>query len=171
MCNKESHSFLTRRIPVKNKLSLFIHPFVRINSIFICLSFILLSCQTPMHQSFSRIHNEMNKDEVLEILGNPKHTQRAYGEDRWVYKYFHNDHLQVKHVHFKNGKVIYFGNKPKPKLSAEEQDKINIEEQIKRNSQNKENEKKAKKAFQIYEDELKKDKNSEKTVPTFIKID
>lgn len=82
--------------------------------LFFSLSLFLISCQTNMARQFERITPGIDKDAVLDRLGNPRNITRMNGEDRWYYLYYQDEIRQQKEVHFKDGIVIYVGDKKKP---------------------------------------------------------
>ncbi len=94
-------------------------------SIFILLFLTLSACQTPLTKSYQALTLGMEKTDVLEIMGNPTRTRRIQDKDRWSYVFYDNDIRLEKEVHFFQGNVVYLGDPPAPKISAEEQDHIN----------------------------------------------
>lgn len=106
--------------------------------LFLVLSFAFFGCQSNPLREFSDLRQGMYKDEVLDIAGSPSRTQRWHGMDRWTYIYFLESNQMgwkgtdraEKEVHFASGRAVYVGDKPKPDISAEEQDRINEESNI-----------------------------------------
>lgn len=87
---------------------------------------LLASCQTSRSKEFGGIKDGMAKDEVLSEAGGPNVSRRWHGKDRWIYNYGKAPgDEQTREVHFENGKAVYVGQKPVPKISAEEQDRLN----------------------------------------------
>lgn len=80
----------------------------------LALSFLAISCQTNMARQFDKINAGADKDKVLNLMGNPRHITRMDGEDRWYYLYYQDEARQQKEVHFRNGLVVYAGEKKKP---------------------------------------------------------
>ncbi len=78
------------------------------------LCVVLISCQTNMARQFDKIKPGTDKDAVLDLLGNPRAITRMAGEDRWYYMYYNDETRQQREVHFKDGLVIYSGEKKKP---------------------------------------------------------
>ena len=74
----------------------------------------------------------MLKTEVIAELGSPFTSRRWHGRDRWIYHFYKKDGDIVKKItkelHFENGVVVYKGDPIKPKVSAEEQDEMNLQE-------------------------------------------
>lgn len=67
-----------------------------------------------MARQFDKIKVGADKDAVLDMLGSPRNITRMGGEDRWYYTYYQEETRQQKEVHFKDGLVIYSGEKRKP---------------------------------------------------------
>lgn len=67
-----------------------------------------------MAKQFERINVGADKDSVLDRLGNPRGITRMNGEDRWYYMYYQDEIRQQKEIHFKDGLVVYVGDKKKP---------------------------------------------------------
>lgn len=88
-----------------------------------------LGCSTvPAIQAFEQIKPGMEKTDVIEVMGSPQRTQRWHGMDRWTYIMYENASTpsrQEKEIHFSEGKAVYVGLPPVPKISADEQDRIN----------------------------------------------
>ena len=82
--------------------------------LFISLCTFLISCQTNMARQFEKITPGKDKDAVLDLLGNPRNMSRMGGEDRWYYMFYQDEVRQQKEVHFRNGLVIYSGDRRKP---------------------------------------------------------
>lgn len=92
------------------------------------LVLLLVGCQSPRHESFKDVKPGMEKDVVLESAGGPYTSRRWNGKDRWIYEYRNTPNGPVtKEVHFKDGKVVYSGDKVVPAVSAAEQDRLNDE--------------------------------------------
>lgn len=88
---------------------------------------LLISCQSSPIRDFESVNEGMDKQSVLNIMGSPSWTLRWRGLDRWNYTFFENDQWTQKEVHFQNGKTVYKGEPPTPLVSAEEQDRINLQ--------------------------------------------
>ncbi len=77
------------------------------------LSFIVLGgCQTPDMDLWNQVQPGMDKGEVLEIMGSPRTTERKKMQDRWIYWLYDKDNLNVRQVHFDQGKAVYVGAEP-----------------------------------------------------------
>lgn len=88
----------------------------------------LTACVTPRHKFFGNVQQGMEKDQVLEAAGSPNVSRRVKGQDTWLYIYRDAPGgTQTKEVIFENGRVVYAGDRRGPKISAEEQDRINDE--------------------------------------------
>ena len=87
----------------------------------------LTACQTSQLKQYQQLHLGMEKHDVLEIMGSPYKTSRASDQDRWTYIFYDNQIRNEKEVHFFEGTAVYIGEKAKPLISAEEQDRINAE--------------------------------------------
>ena len=91
---------------------------------------ILAGCQTARWRDFDKIKTGMNKAEVLDLVGGPDRTRRWQGKDRWTYVFKKPTGESIEDVHFEEGKVVYSGAPPVPKISAEEQDRLNEETNV-----------------------------------------
>ena len=87
---------------------------------------LLVGCQSSHRRQneFNSIEMGMRKRDVLNIAGNPRHTDRKSGTDRWYYYLIQDDPESQRVIHFKNSKVIYKGQRTEPRLTAEEADSI-----------------------------------------------
>ncbi len=92
------------------------------------LSVLLGACQTAPHVGFQTLKEGMEKDQVLEAVGNPTRTQRWQGKDRWIYQFYVDKERapDVKEIHFAEGKVVYLGGPVAPAISAADQDAANV---------------------------------------------
>ncbi len=86
----------------------------------------LTACQTTV-KDFGEVKEGMRKYDVLEIVGGPNSSTRWKGRDRWTYRFIDRDSEEVREVVFKEGRVIYAGEQVPPRVTAEDQDKINEE--------------------------------------------
>ncbi len=93
--------------------------------ILLIFCFSLLGCQTAPLDKFPEVKKGMRKDQVIELVGGPKLSRRWKGRDRWTYIFFDDNVEEVKEVVFKEGKVIYVGDRVPPKTTAEQQDLAN----------------------------------------------
>ncbi|MCK6598611.1 MAG: outer membrane protein assembly factor BamE [Bdellovibrionaceae bacterium] len=78
------------------------------------LALFLSACQTNMIKEFNDLKVGYDKHQVIEKIGSPRHMLRMSGEDRWYYMFYNDDQRFQKEVHFKDGLVIYFGDKKIP---------------------------------------------------------
>lgn len=86
----------------------------------------LSACVTPRYKEFGGVKEGMEKDLVLEQAGGPNVTRRSHGKDRWLYNYTSSPNgPQTKEIQFENGRAVYVGSKVAPKVSADQQDRIN----------------------------------------------
>ena len=83
------------------------------------------ACQTNETKAYNKLKPGMDKDDVLDTMGDPRRTHRSHGQDRWQYVYYENSQKVTKEVKFEEGNAIYVGEVPKPAVSAEEQDRRN----------------------------------------------
>lgn len=67
-----------------------------------------------MAKQFERITPGADKDSVLDRLGSPRNITRMNGEDRWYYMYYQDEIRQQKEIHFRDGLVVYVGERKKP---------------------------------------------------------
>lgn len=131
------------------------------------LSFLFLSaCQTNQLKQYSEIREGMDKDDVLELMGPPQHKLRWKGMDRWTYRFYGNNTLHIKDVHFNQGTVVYVGDPPQPSPSAAEQDAMNEKENQELDARDKENKVQAEQALENYQ-EKKKGQTRDAHVPQF----
>ncbi len=56
----------------------------------------------------------MDKDQVLQSLGNPKYTYRGSGQDHWVYVTYRGTEEVQEYVTFEDGRVVRI-HRPTPK--------------------------------------------------------
>ena len=73
---------------------------------------------------YRKITMGMSKSEVLDTAGTPDWSDRRQGHDRWIYYLNPIRKEQERLVYFKDGVVVYKGDRIKPQLSAEEMDAI-----------------------------------------------
>lgn len=85
----------------------------------------LTACQTNMYKEYQKIHPGMEKDDVLEVMGNPQRTQRFHGKDRWTYVFYDNKLRHEKEVQFFEGNAVYVGDPWQPEVSAAQADAKN----------------------------------------------
>lgn len=81
---------------------------------FAVAALLLTACQTNMVKQFEQVKPGMEKDDVLDLLGSPRQTQRFHGKDRWYYVFYEDRIRFEKEVHFFEGNAIYVGNKWEP---------------------------------------------------------
>lgn len=84
------------------------------NYLVITASLFIISCQTNMVKEFDNLKVGYDKHQVIERLGSPRTMNRINGEDRWYYLFYNDSVRQQKEVHFKDGLVVYFGDKKIP---------------------------------------------------------
>ena len=65
----------------------------------------LIGCSSPTKDIREKVAKGMDKDDVLQVLGNPTRSKRVRGADRWSYDQYNNDKKTTTHVYFKSGKV------------------------------------------------------------------
>src|SRR4051812_19477413 len=82
---------------------------------------ILSSCATTELKQYNQVQKGMDKDQVLSIMGSPRHNLRRDGVDRWTYEFYDSGKFYKKEVHFKDGIAIYVGDEYKdPETVVEE---------------------------------------------------
>ena len=124
---------------------------------------------------FEKVKMGMEKTEVLALLHSPYSSRRWRGQDRWMFHFYEQkDGIVVKikkELLFKAGTVSYKGDPLKAKVSAEEQDKINLAADLKDLEDWKKHKKKAVDARREYKEWVQqvhnKDPDPEITVPRF----
>lgn len=102
----------------------------RILSIFLAVTALLTTaCQTSALNDFQKVKPGMEKQDVLELMGNPSRTERFHGKDRWTYVFYDSRIRFQKEVQFFEGNAIYVGNtwEPPVEQSAAVVDKRNDE--------------------------------------------
>jgi outer membrane protein assembly factor BamE (lipoprotein component of BamABCDE complex) len=70
------------------------------------------ACQTSPIEQFSKLKNDMSKDDVLEIVGSPQRTERSYGKEKWAYRIVRGSRPSKEtfmQVTFLNGHVVSSG--------------------------------------------------------------
>ncbi|MGE0528532.1 MAG: hypothetical protein AB7G93_12395 [Bdellovibrionales bacterium] len=67
---------------------------------------VLVGCASTSHRTFESLRPGMDKDEVLDAVGDPKRTFREKGQDHWIYIYFVDDTEFRRDVVFAEGRVI-----------------------------------------------------------------
>lgn len=82
-------------------------------ALLIVLSAIVSGCATHPDVAAKKIDIGMKKGDVLELMGNPDHTDRVHGSDRWIYDAT-GERTNPIEIYFTDGLVAYFG-KPAPK--------------------------------------------------------
>jgi outer membrane protein assembly factor BamE (lipoprotein component of BamABCDE complex) len=80
----------------------------------VCLSMALIwtACQTSPIHDFSKVQVNMNKDDVLNLIGSPVRTERQDGKEKWAYRFWTGDERNVetlRQVTFLNGQVVSVG--------------------------------------------------------------
>jgi hypothetical protein len=70
------------------------------------LTLCLAGCAASVPRDLDSVRVGMDKDRVLEVVGNPNHTYRAEQADHWVYTYFNGDHEMRREIIFDEGKVV-----------------------------------------------------------------
>lgn len=76
----------------------------KVLSIFAILWSITACSSLP--ENLQQVRAGMDKDQVLQIAGNPKFTFRENSQDHWAYLYFSNNQEWRRDIVFENGKVI-----------------------------------------------------------------
>lgn len=76
------------------------------------------ACQTNMLKEYEKLHPGMEKDDVLDKMGNPQRTQRFHGKDRWTYVFYQDRIRYEKEIQFFEGNAVYVGEISQPEPSA-----------------------------------------------------
>ena len=66
----------------------------------------LTACASNLPRELEQVRTGMDKDEVLQSAGDPKHTFRLNSQDYWTYVFFRNDQEWRRDVIFESGKVV-----------------------------------------------------------------
>jgi outer membrane protein assembly factor BamE (lipoprotein component of BamABCDE complex) len=85
-----------------------------------------VGCATQPKAVQETVSPGMDKDQVLNILGNPSRSKRVSGADRWSYDQHIDGKKTTVHVYFKDAKVSFVGSdeefeKSLKKTAAEKQ--------------------------------------------------
>ena len=147
-----------------------IKKFVLLFSLTLSLGF-LFGCQTNMVRQFNQVHEGMDKDEVLELMGSPTTKTRFHGKDRWFYTYYENDVRYDKEIHFLNGKSVYVGGPYEPPVerSAAVADQKNqeLDDKLQTDKAKRQVERKNVDAIEEYEKEVRGEGKKVKYMPDF----
>ena len=92
-------------------------------ALLLCLFF--SGCQTNELREINRVKVGMDKQEVLDIMGNPRRTERIHGMDRWTYVFFAANKWQSREVRFMDGEVNHVGEPVNPAVTADDIDQKN----------------------------------------------
>lgn len=124
---------------------------------FVVLALLLSGCQTNMLKEFDDVKAGMDKDDVLNIMGSPRSTQRFHGKDRWRYTIYNSNMRYEKEVHFKEGLAVYVGEpwEPPTELSAAVVDQKNEELNNKIDQMLKDEAQSSKTNFDAYQSKVK----------------
>lgn len=63
----------------------------------------------PISRQIDKITIGMDKDQVLDEIGDPKRTFRSNSQDHWIYVYFEENNEWRRQVDFRDGKVFKVG--------------------------------------------------------------
>ena len=69
----------------------------------------LTSCAGNQPRALDEVRTGMDKDRVLDVVGNPKRTFRESMRDHWIYVYFQNKQEWRREIVFEDGKVSRIG--------------------------------------------------------------
>lgn len=92
----------------------------------------LAACASSPLSEIDKIREGMNKQEVLAKAGSPDRTRFKNEKDEWSYIIRdRNNHATItREIHFFNGHVVYVGGPIPPRISAEDQDNINLQNHL-----------------------------------------
>ncbi len=98
----------------------------------ILLVLFLAACASSPLSEIDKIREGMNKQEVLAKAGSPDRTRFKNEKDEWSYiiRDRSNHATITREIHFFNGQVVYIGGPIPPRISAEEQDNINLQNHL-----------------------------------------
>lgn len=71
-----------------------------------------ISCASTSVDPFSDLKEGMDKDKVLQVIGNPYRTEKSAVKEKWGYRYYSGKDKEketLKYVEFINGRVSAFG--------------------------------------------------------------
>ncbi len=74
---------------------------------------LVAGCASTGADHFPELQQGMDKDQVLQKIGNPYRTDKNAVSEKWGYRYFTGDDKNVeayKYVQFVNGRVTSFGD-------------------------------------------------------------
>jgi outer membrane protein assembly factor BamE len=72
-----------------------------------------LGCSSTPTVQFSEIKMGMDKDQVLQAVGNPYRTEKGAVKEKWGYRYYEGKNKEkeiLKFIEFINGRVANFGD-------------------------------------------------------------
>jgi hypothetical protein len=83
---------------------------IRWNKLLPIALFTLVGCGSlSVNEGLDRVKPGMDKDEVLGLVDNPKHSFHKDGRDHWIFDYYQDDHEMLRDVTFENGRVVEVG--------------------------------------------------------------
>lgn len=74
----------------------------------------MTACQSSPLKDFAQVKPGMEKNDVLDVMGNPSRTQRFHGKDRWTYIFYDQRIRFEKEIQFFEGNAIYIGDTWQP---------------------------------------------------------
>lgn len=66
----------------------------------------LAACVSSPARDLASVQPGMDKDEVLELAGNPTRTFRANKQDHWVYVFYRGEQEVQQQIDFADGRVL-----------------------------------------------------------------
>lgn len=123
----------------------------------------------------AKVQQNMEKTEVLRLVGPPRFQRRWQGKDRWTYLIYHKREKglvegQKKEIHFLDGKVVYIGEPVAEQVTAAQQDELNMQMAQQEVKDWQERAQKADESREEYEDYILRTSNrhpEKATVPKF----
>ena len=87
---------------------------------FIFSAFFIIQCATSPQRQVQKVQKGMNKEQVLELLSDPRQKYRHHSQDHWVYHFYESDYKSLFEVIFENGIVVSAAATPLPSSVSNE---------------------------------------------------
>ncbi len=85
-------------------------PVKALSTLSLC-ALLITGCASNFSENFQKIRLGDDKDQALEVLGNPKRSVRIKDTDRWTYSHQKDGQEKLEYIDFKDGKVIKIADK------------------------------------------------------------
>ncbi len=84
------------------------------SAILITAAIVVVACSTHQSHALRQLEVGMTKAEALDIAGDPTHTGREHGQDKWEYINRTEGANETYYVFFSEGRVTYVGPSQAP---------------------------------------------------------